>query len=110
MHTCRMVQMVQMKQLPGKKGRCRHREWDCGHGRGSREGMDSESSSGIDTLPCVKQASRGKLRSTGSLVRVECGGGREVKREGIYAYLWMIHIHTAVQQKLTQYRKVIIFQ
>ena len=31
MHTCRiykkLVQMVQMKQLPGKKGRCRHREW-----------------------------------------------------------------------------------
>ena len=45
-------------------------------------------------LPCVKQASSGKLlRSTGSLVRVECGGGREVQ-EGGDIYLLMADSHS----------------
>ena len=34
-------------------------------------------------------------------------GGR-LKREGIYVYIWLIHV--AVQQKLTQHCKAIIFQ
>ena len=36
------------------------------------------------------------------------GGGREVKREGIYVYLWLTHVD--IWQKPTQYCKVIIFQ
>ena len=34
-------------------------------------------------------------------------GGR-LKREGIYVYIWLIHV--AVQKKLTQHCKAIIFQ
>ena len=58
MHTCgiykNLVQMVQMSLLTGKKWRCRNREWTCGHCMGRRGGMNSESSSDIDTLPRVK--------------------------------------------------------
>ena len=34
------------------------------------------------------------------------GVGQGLKREGIYVYLWLIHV--VVQQKLTQYCKVIV--
>jgi len=34
--------------------------------------------------------------------------GGEFKREGIYAYIWLIHV--AVQQKLTQHCKAMILQ
>ena len=36
------------------------------------------------------------------------GVGGKLKREGIYVYIWVIHI--VVQQKLTQHYKAIIFQ
>jgi len=36
------------------------------------------------------------------------GGGREVKREGIYVYLWLTHVD--IWQKPTQYCKAIILQ
>ena len=39
---------------------------------------------------------------------VVVGGGRDGKREGIYVYLWLIHVD--VWQKLTQYCKAIILQ
>ena len=38
----------------------------------------------------------------------DVGGGREVKREGAYGYLWLIHVD--VWQKPTQYCKAIILQ
>ena len=43
-----------------------------------------------------------------SLVLCDNLEGREPKREGIYVYLWMIHI--VVWQKPTQYCKAVIFQ
>ena len=36
------------------------------------------------------------------------GDGREVQREGIYVYLWLIHVE--VQQKATKFYKAIILQ
>ena len=36
------------------------------------------------------------------------GGGKEVKREGTYVYLWLIHVE--VWQKPTQHCKIIVLQ
>ena len=40
--------------------------------------------------------------------RVGVGVRGKLKREGIYVYIWLIHV--VVQQKLTQHYKAIVFQ
>ena len=64
-------------------------------------GMNSESSTDMHTLPCIKQTAGGKLLcntgcSAGSSVitsRVGMGGvGGRLRREGIHAYSQLIHV------------------
>ena len=73
------------------------------------------------TLPDVKQtASRNSLYDAqnpkpalsdsveGGLWREAGGGGGWFRREGIHAYLWLVHV--AVRQKPTQHCKSLILQ
>ena len=74
--------------------------------------FSSSRPSEIYTLPCVKQIASGKLLyNTGNsawyFVTTKRGGmeglGGRLQREGIYVYLWWIHI--VVGQKPTQHSK-----
>ena len=69
-------------------------------------GLNWESSTDIYTLPCIKQIASGKLvYSIGSsmlcddLDAWDGGGGTEVQKGGIYAYMQFINF--IVQQTLT---------
>ena len=70
------------------------------------------------TLPYVKQIANGNLlygsenSNRGSVSTKRDGMARKMggsfKREGIYVYLWLIHVE--VSQKTTQFCKAIILQ
>ena len=82
-----------------------------------REIRISEGSADIYTLPCVKEIANGELlQSTrnpaqGSVMTSRGGkwgwGGREIKREGIYVYISLIHF--VAPQKLAQHVKQLYF-
>ena len=96
----------------------RHRKWSCGHGRVAGEsGTNGETSTDIDTPPCVKQRASGKkLCGTGGSARcsvmtwtggIGCGLGGRLRRGG---YVSLTLIHVIADQKLTQYSKAILLQ
>ena len=69
-------------------------EWE------GERGMNGEGSTDIYAPPSVKHTASGDLQcSRRSSARWSamterggrCGGGRRPQREGIYAYLWLIH-------------------
>ena len=78
--------------------------------------MNGEASTDIHTPPSVKHTASGDLQCSRSSARcsvmTESVGGAEAggrpQREGIYAYIWLIH--DVVRQKPMQHCKAIIFQ
>jgi len=112
--------MVLMKLFAGQQEGHRHREQTDGHGRVGRK----------ERVRCMERVTRkltltyGKQVASGSLlyglgnsnrgpVTTWRGGvgremGRRLKREGMYVYLWLIHVE--VWQKPTKFCKAIIFQ
>ena len=87
-------------------------------GRGEERVRCMEKVTGKLTLPYVKEIANGNLvygsgdSNRGSVSTKRGGMGREMggrfKREGMYVYLWLIHVE--VQQKTTKFCKAIILQ
>ena len=80
----------------------RHREWTCGHGEKGEEGeMFGKSNMEIYITICKinseqKFAVWHRKLKQGLCFNLEGwdgdGNGRKIKSEGIYVYLWLIHI------------------
>ena len=85
-------------------------------GRGEERLRCMERITWILTLPYVNQIAHGNVLSVSgksnmgsvSTQRVGMGWGRRFKREGIYVYLWVIHVKLC--QKTTKFCKAIILQ
>ena len=94
--------MVLKNLFTGQQWRNRHREQTYGHGEGEERVRCMERVTWKLTLPYVKQIDNrnllyGSLNSNRASASSQRGGmGRETlrsfKREGIYVYLWLIHV------------------
>ena len=106
--------MVLKNLFTGQQWRIRHREYTYGHGeRGGEAEMYGKSNMKIYITICkidsqsvfvvwLRKLKQGLCKPRG------VGRGGRFKREGIYVYLWLIHVE--VWQKTTQLCKAIILQ
>ena len=108
--------MVLMNLSAGKQWRCRHREQTYGHCRGRRGGNKLEVCvhGNIHITICKRDSPWEFSIWCRELQPLPCANlerwelGERFNREGIYVYLWLIHVD--IWQKPTTYCKAIILQ